>query len=124
MKRYELGNQYVKNKTYKNVNSYKEQWNSFSKLHKKESQRINERLDLKMIDKKEFYKTSEIFLYDKVTNFSKILLVEKFEIISDESKVPNSSSDFFEKAIRSLSIKAKGHSHESCCLKQPSRNTY
>ena len=119
MKRTELGKKYVKNKTYKNVNSHKEQWNFCSKFYKKESKKINERLDLKVIDNKEFWKTIKVFLYDKVTTFSKILLAEKVEIISDESKVANSSSDFFENAIRLLNTKAKENSHESCCLNNP-----
>ena len=118
MKRPELGNKYVKNKTYKNVNSYKEQWNFCSKLYKKESKKINERFDLKVIDNKEFWKTIEVFLYDKGTTSSKIL-VEKAEMISDESKIANSSSDFFENDIRLLGTKAKENSHESCCLNNP-----
>ena len=118
MKRPELGNKYVKNKTYKNVNSYKEQWNFCSKLYKKESKKIKERFDLKVIDNKEFWKTIEVFLYDKVTTSSKIL-VEKAEMISNESKIVNSSSDFFEIDIRLLGTKAKENSHESCCLNNP-----
>ena len=44
---------------------------------------------------------------DKATTFSKISLVEKGKIISDESKVANSFSNFIENAIHSLGIKAK-----------------
>ena len=48
-------------------------------------------LDLKNVtDNKEFWKTLKPFLSDKVTNFPKISLAEKGEIISDESKVANS----------------------------------
>ena len=46
------------------------------------------------------------FLPDKVTTFPEISLVERGEIISDESKVANPFSHFFENAIRSLGIKA------------------
>ena len=54
-------------------------------------------LDLKnLMDNKEFWKTVKPFLYDKVTTFPEISLVEKGEIISDESKVANSFSNFFE----------------------------
>ena len=77
-------------------------------------------LDLKNVtDNKEFWKTVKPFLSDKVTTFPKISLVEKGEIISDESKVANSFSNFFENAIRSLGIKANKHSHENYDLKNP-----
>ena len=57
-------------------------------------------LDLKNVtDNKEFWKTVKPFLSNKVTTFPKISLVEKGEIISDESKVANSFSNFFENAI-------------------------
>ena len=47
-------------------------------------------LDLKNVtDNKEFWKTLKPSLSDKVTNFPKISLAEKGEIISDESKVAN-----------------------------------
>ena len=46
-------------------------------------------------------------------------MVEKSEIISDESKVANSFSNFFENAIRSLGIKANEYSHENYDLKNP-----
>ena len=44
-------------------------------------------------------------------------MVEKGEIISDESKVANSFSNFFENAIRSLGIKANEHSQDNYDLK-------
>ena len=65
------------------------------------------------------WKTVKLFLYDKVTTFPKISFVEKGEIISDESKVANSFSNFFENAIRSLGIKANEHSQENYDLKNP-----
>ena len=64
-------------------------------------------LDLKnLTNNKELWKTVKPFLSDKVTTFPAISLVEKREIISDESEVANSFSNFFENAIRSLVIKA------------------
>ena len=44
-------------------------------------------------------------------------MIEKGEISSDESKVANSFSNFFENAIRSLGIKANEHSQENYDLK-------
>ena len=45
--------------------------------------------------------------------------MEKAEIISDESKVANSFSNFVENAIHSLGIKANEHSQENYDLKNP-----
>ena len=53
---------------------------------------------------------------DKVTTFPKISLVENDEIISDESKVANSCSNFFENAIHSLGTKTNEYSNESSGL--------
>ena len=58
-----------------------------------------------MTDNNEFWKTIKLFLSDKVTNFSKISLAEKGEILSGESKVSNSFINFFENALQSLGIK-------------------
>ena len=89
-------------------------------LYKKESKKYYGRLDLKNVTvNKEFWKTIEPFLFDKVTSFPKIFLVKKDEIISDQSKVANSFSNFFENAIRSLGIKANERSQENYDLKNP-----
>ena len=72
-----------------------------------------------MTDNKEFWKTVKPFLSDKVTTFPKITLVEKAKIISDESKVAKSFSNFVENAICSLGIKANKHSQENYDLKNP-----
>ena len=58
-------------------------------------------------------------LSDKVTTFPKISLVENDEIISDEPKVANSFSNFFENAIHSLGIKTSEYSNDNYCLKNP-----
>ena len=60
-------------------------------------------LDLNNVtDNKEFWETVKPFLSDNVTTFPTIPLVEKGEIISYESKVANSFSNFFENAMPSL----------------------
>ena len=95
MKRSELESKHVKNKTNENLKSYKKQRNFCSKIAKP-------------------------FLSDKVTSFLKISLVERREIISDESKVANPFSNFFENAIRSLGIKANKYSRENYDYKKSS----
>ena len=66
---------------------------------------------------KKFWKTVKPFLSDKVTTFPRISLVENDEIISDEAKVANSFSNFFENAIRSLGIKTNEYSSDKFGLK-------
>ena len=80
----------------------------------KKNKIYHEMLDLKNVTtNKELWKTVKPFLSDKVTTFPAISLVEKREIISDESEVANSFSNFFENAIRSLVIKAIEHFGEN-----------
>ena len=68
---------------------------------------------------KKFWKTVKPVLSDKVTTFRQITLVESDEIISDESKVTNSFSNFFENIIHSLGIKTKECSNNNYSLKNP-----
>ena len=94
MKRSELESKYVKNKSEK-LKSFKKQTNICSKLYKKERKKDYESLDLNNVtDNKKFRKTVKPFLSDKATSFSQITLEENDEIISDESKVANSFSNF------------------------------
>ena len=94
-----------------------------SKLYKKERKKYCKRLDLNnAIDKKKFWKTIKLFLSDKVTTFPQIRFVENDEIISDESKVANSFSNFFENAIHSLGIKTNEYSNNKYGLKKPVEN--
>ena len=119
MKRSELESKYVKNRTNENLKSYKKQRNFCSKLYKKERKKYYERLDLNNVtDNKKLWKTVKPFLSDKVT-FPQIALVENDEIISDESKVANSFSNFFENAIHSLGIKTNEYSNNNYGLKNP-----
>ena len=77
-------------------------------------------LDLKnATGNKEFWKTVKPYLSHEVTTFLKVSQVEKGEIISAESKVANSFSNFFENTIRSVSIRANEHSQENYDLKNP-----
>ena len=70
-----------------------------------------------MTDNKEFWKTVQPFLSDKVTTFPKISLVKRGETMLDECKVANSFRNFFENVIHILDIKPKEHFQESSDLK-------
>ena len=116
MERSELESKYVS----EDLKYYKKQRNFCSKLYKKERKKYYERLDLNNVtDYKKFWKTVKPFLSDKVTTFPQITWVENDEIISDESKVANSFSNFFEDAVHSLSIKANEFSNDNYGLKNP-----
>ena len=118
MKRSELESKHVKNKTSENLKSYKNQRHFCSKLYKKESKKYYERLDLNNItDNKKFWKAVKPFLSDKVTTFPQITLVENDEIISDESRVANSFSNFLENAVHSLCIKTNETTNDNYGLK-------
>ena len=120
IERSELESKYVKSKTSENLKSYKKQKKFWSKLYKKERKQYYERLDLNNVtDNQKFWKTVKPFLYKKVNTFLKISLVENNEIISDESKVTNSFSNFFENAIHSLGIKTNEYSNDNYGLKNP-----
>ena len=120
IERSELESKYVKSKTSENLKSYKKQKKFWSKLYKKERKQYYERLDLNNVtDNQKFWKTVKPFLYEKVNTFLKISLVENNEIISDESKVTNSFSNFFENAIDSLGIKTNEYSNDNYRLKNP-----
>ena len=119
MERSELESKYVRNKRSENSKLYKKQRHLCDKLYKKERQKYYERLDLNNVtDNKKLWKTVKPFLSDKVT-FPQITLVENDEIISDESKVANSLSNFFENALHSLGIKTKEYSNNKYGLKNP-----
>ena len=106
MRRFELESKYVKNKTSENLKSYKKQRNFCSKLYKKEREKQYEKLDLNNVTyNNKFWKTIKSFLSDRVTILPKISLVGNDEIISDESRVANSFSNFLKNAIHSLGIK-------------------
>ena len=117
MKRSKLESKYAKNKTSENLMFYKKQRNFCSKLYKKERKKY-ERLDLNNVtDSKEFWITVKPFLSDNVITFPKMPVVENGVIISDESKVTNSFSNFFENPM--LGIKTNKYSNENYGLKNP-----
>ena len=120
MKRSELESKYLKNRTNENLKSYKKQRNFCSKLYKKERKKYYERLDLNNVTNDiKFWKTVKPFLSHKVTTFLQITLIENDEIISDQPKVANSFSNFFENAIHSLCIKTNEYSNNNYGLKNP-----
>ena len=97
MRRSQLQTKYFKNKSQKDYLAFKKQRNFCSKLYKKERKNYYNSLDIKNItDNKQFWKTIKPF----------------FKIISNDDKVAEEFSTFFENAVKSLNIKPRNLSLE------------
>ena len=106
MKRSQLESKYLRNSTVENMKIYKKQKNFCSRLYKKERNKFYSELDIKNItDNKLFWKTMKPFLSDKCSQASKISLVQKGNVISDDQELGRTFNSFFETAVDSLGIK-------------------
>ena len=106
MKRSLLASKYLRNSTVENMKIYKKQKNFCSRLYKKERKKFYSELDIKSItDNKLFWKTMKPFLSDKCSQASKISLVQKGNVISDDQELTRTFNSFFETAVDSLGIK-------------------
>ena len=106
MKRSQLESEYLRNSTFENMKIYKKQSNFCNRLYKKERKKFYSELDIKNItDNKLFWKTMKPFLSDKCSLASKISLVQKDNVISDDQKLARTFNSLFETAVVSLGIK-------------------
>ena len=106
MRRSQLQTKYFKNKSENNYLAFKKQRNFCSKLYKKDRKKYYNSLDIKNItDNKQFWKTIKPFLSEKSKVTSKIKLKDKNKIISNDDKVAEEFSTFFENVVKSLNIK-------------------
>ena len=113
MRRSQLQTKYFKNKSQKDYLAFKKQRNFCSKLYKKERKNYYNSLDIKNItDNKQFWKTIKPFLSEKIKTTSKIKLKDQDKIISNDDKVAEEFSTFFENAVKSLNIKPRNLSLE------------
>ena len=108
MRRSQLQTKYFKNKSENNYLAFKKQRNVCSKLYKKDRKKYYNSLDIKNItDNKQFWKTIKPFLSEKSIVTSKIKLKDKNKIISNDDKVAEEFSTFFENVVKSLNIKPR-----------------
>ena len=108
MRRSQLQTKYFKNKSENNYLAFKKLRNFCSKLYKKDMKKYYNSLDIKNItDNKQFWKTIKPFLFEKSKVTSKIKLKDKNKIISNEDKVAEEFSTFFENVVKSLNIKPR-----------------
>ena len=113
MRRSQLQTKYFKNKSQNDYLAFKKQRNFCSKLYKKERKNCYNSLDIKNItDSKQFWKTIKPFLSEKIKTISKIKLKDQDKIISNDDKVAEEFSTFFENAVKSLNIKPRNLSLE------------
>ena len=74
----------------------------------KKSKNYYNSLDIKNItDNKQLWKTIKPFLSEKIKTTSKIKLKDQDKIISNDDKVAEEFSTFFENAVKSLNIKPR-----------------
>ena len=99
MRRSQLQTKYFKNKSQNDYLVFKKQRNFCSKLYKKERKNYYNSLDMKNItDNKQFWKTIKPFLSEKIKTTSKMKLKDQDKIISNDDKVAEEFSTFFENA--------------------------
>lgn len=105
MKRSTLKNKYLKDKSDDSFKAFKRQKNYTNRLAKRERNKYFAGLDLKQYtDNKKFWNTVKPMFSRNGKGTSKITLVEKGEIITDDKEIAESFSKFFVNAVSSLSI--------------------
>ena len=105
MKRSELKSKYFKNQTGHDFKIYKKQKNYCSKLYKKERKKYYSNMNLTNLnDNRRFWKAVKPFLSDKESYISKVNLVNKDEVISDDSTLAETFSKYFESAVKNLRV--------------------
>ena len=107
IKRSELENKYLKNKSYQNMKFYKKQKKLLQyKLYEKERKKFSSKIGTRKItDSKTFWKIITPFISSKAPSLSRTTLIENETIISDDQKVGETLSKFFVKAVGKLDTK-------------------
>ena len=105
MTRSRLRNKFLKNRTIENKRKYTKQRNYCVHLLRKSKKDYYGNLNEKSVtDNRTFWKTVKPFLSDKVTSQSKITLIEKEEILSDEADVAETLNNFFTNVVTNLRL--------------------
>ena len=106
MKRSQLKNRYNKNHNYENWYLYKKQRNFCVSLLRKTKRNYFKNVKIQDItDNKKFWKTIRPYFSDKGYNQTKITIVEKDSIITDEKKVAILMSNYFINITKNLDLK-------------------
>ena len=107
MHRSRLKNVFNKNRTPKNWDSYKKQRNFCVNLLRKTKKEYLENINVKDInDNKKFWKTIKPFVSNKGLNTNKSMIIEKNNLISEESILANTMNQYFTSITKQLNLKA------------------
>ena len=105
MTRTRLRNRFLKNRSDENRRKYSKQRNYCVSLLRKTKRNYYSNLNEKKItDNKKFWKTVTPFLSDKVPSNEKITLVEKDQVITNDSETAEVLNTFFSNIISNLDI--------------------
>ena len=106
MKRSQLKNTYNKNHNYENWYLYKKQRNFCVSLLRKTKRNYFKNVKIQDItDNKKFWKTIRPYFSDKGYNQTKITIVEKDSIITDEKKIATLMNNYFINITKNLDLK-------------------
>ena len=106
MKRSQLKNRYNKNHNYENWYLYKKQRNFCVSLLRKTKRNYFKNVKIQDItDNKKFWKTIRPYFSDKGYNQTKITIVEKDSIITDEKKIATLMNNYFINITKKLDLK-------------------
>ena len=109
MKRTNLRNKFLNDRTEENRNSYALQRNYYVSLLKKTKKEYFGNLNKKNVcDNKTFWKTVKSFLSCKIVSKEQIILVKINEIISEDSDVAQILNSFFSNIVTN---------HKNSCLR-------
>ena len=96
---------YFKKQTYESLKAYKKQKNYCSKLYKKERKKFFDILSTSVVSvNKTFWEVIKAFFTNKSTFGRNIELIEKEEILKDDTEIAEELNLFFSNAVKSLNI--------------------
>ena len=114
MKRSQLKNRYNKNHNYENWYLYKKQRNFCVSLLRKTKRNYFKNVKTQDIkDNKKFWKTIRPYFSDKEYNQTKIRVVKKDCIITDEKKIASLMNNYFTNITKTLDLKPSAASNTS-----------
>ena len=105
MGRSKIGKIYFKKQTNESLKAYKKQKNYCSKLYKKERKKFFDNLNTSIVsDNKTFWKVIKLFFTNKSAFGRNRKLIEKEEILKDDTEIAEELNLSFSSAVKSLNI--------------------
>ena len=105
MRRSKLEKIYFKKQTNESLKAYKKQKNYCNKLYKKERKKFFDNLNISIVsNNKTFWKVIKPFFTNKSTFGRNIKLIQKEEILKDDTEIAEELNLFFSNVVKSLDI--------------------